>query len=53
MSTMIAYQRVNRQVGDPNFIVVLAWTTLGLALTAAAFALGYGVEIGQILAAAG
>ena len=33
--------------------VVCLWSALGCALTALCFALGYGVEIGQVLAVAG
>ena len=36
-----------------NLGVVYVWTIAGLTLTAIAFALGLGVEIGQSLAAAG
>jgi hypothetical protein len=36
-----------------NLGVVYVWTIAGLILTAIAFALGLGVEIGQSLAAAG
>jgi hypothetical protein len=53
MFTTISLHRSNRQVGDLDFIVTLALATVGLALTAVAFALGFGAEYGQILAIAG
>ena len=53
MFTTIALHRANQQVGDLNFIVTLGLTTVGLALTALAFAFGFGAEYGQILAIAG
>jgi len=36
-----------------DFYLVCLWSTLGLLLTAAAFALGFGAELGQALAMAG
>ena len=36
-----------------DFSVVCLWATLGLVMTALAFTLGFGAEIGQALAAAG
>jgi hypothetical protein len=53
MFTTISLQRSNRQVSDLDFIVTLALTSVGLALTALAFAFGFGAEFGQILAVAG
>jgi hypothetical protein len=53
MSTTITLHRSNRRVNDLDFIVTLAWTTLGLAFTGLAFAFGFGAEFGQILVAAG
>ena len=53
MFTTITLHSSNRQVGDLNFIVTLALTAAGLALTALAFAFGFGAEYGQILAIAG
>ena len=41
-------------VGVPaDLRIVCLWTTLGLALTALLFGLGFGAEIGQALTAAG
>ena len=53
MFTTISLHRSNRQVSDLDFIVTLASGSVGLAFTALAFALGFGVEFGQILAVAG
>jgi hypothetical protein len=53
MYPTITLRRSNRQVGDSNFVVTLALTTLGLTITALAFAFGFGAEFGQILAIAG
>lgn len=53
MFTSITLHSSNRQVGDLDFIATLALTAVGLALTALAFAFGFGVEFGQILAIAG
>ena len=54
MFTTISLHRSNRQVSDLDFIVTLALTSVGLALTALAFAsFGFGAEFGQILAVAG
>jgi hypothetical protein len=53
MYPTISLRRSNRQVGDLNFIATLALTALGLAITALAFAFGFGAEFGQILAIAG
>jgi hypothetical protein len=55
MFTTITLHRSNPQVGDLDFIVTLALTTVGLALTALAFTLAFGggAEYGQILAIAG
>jgi len=53
MFTTISLPRSNRQLGDLDFIVTLGLTTAGLALTALAFALGFGAEFGQILTIAG
>jgi len=36
-----------------DFSFVCLWTMFGLAMTALAFALGFGVEVGQALALAG
>ena len=53
MFTTITLHRVNQQVGDLSFIVTLGLTAVGLALTALAFAFGFGAEYGQILSIAG
>jgi hypothetical protein len=53
MFTTISVHRSNRQVGDLDLIVTLALTAVGLAITALAFAFGFGAEFGQILAIAG
>jgi len=53
MFTTISLHRANRQVGDLDFIATLALTAVGLAITALAFAFGFGAEFGQILAIAG
>jgi hypothetical protein len=53
MFATISLHRSNRQVGELDFIVTLALTAVGLALTALAFAFGFGAEFGQILAIAG
>ena len=53
MFTDISLHQSNRQVSDLDFIVALALVSVGLALTALAFALGFGAEFGQILAVAG
>jgi hypothetical protein len=53
MYATISLHRSSRQLNDSDFIVILAWTALGLAFTGLAFALGLGVEFGQILAVAG
>jgi hypothetical protein len=36
-----------------DFSIVCLWCTLGLLMTALAFTLGFGAEVGQALAAAG
>ena len=36
-----------------DFAVVSAWAALGLALATAVFALGFGAEVGSVLAVAG
>ena len=53
MFTSISLHRSNRKVSDLDFIVTLACASVGLALTALAFALGFGSDFGQILAMAG
>jgi hypothetical protein len=53
MFTTITLHRVNQQVSDLSFIVTLGLTAVGLAITALAFAFGFGAEYGQILAIAG
>ena len=53
MFTTITLHRSSRQASDLDFIATLALATVGLALTALAFALGFGAEFGQILAVAG
>jgi hypothetical protein len=35
------------------FTIVCLWATVGLVMTALAFTLGFGAEVGQALAAAG
>ena len=53
MFTTISLHRSHRQVSDLDFIVTLGSAAVGLALTALAFAFGFGAEFGQILALAG
>jgi hypothetical protein len=53
MFSTISLHKSNRQVSDVDFIVTLGLTAVGLALTALAFAFGFGAEFGQILAVAG
>jgi hypothetical protein len=53
MFTTISLHRSNRQVNDLDFIVTIGLAAVGLALTALAFAFGFGAEFGQILAIAG
>ena len=53
MFTTMSLHRSNPQVSDLDFIVTLALASVGLALTAVAFALGFGAEFGHILAVAG
>ena len=53
MFTAITLQHSSRQISDLDFIVALALASVGLALTALAFALGFGAKFGQILAVAG
>jgi len=38
---------------DAGFYIVCLWSVLGLLLTTATFALGFGAEFGQALAMAG
>jgi hypothetical protein len=53
MFTTITLHRASQQVGDLSFIVTIGLTAVGLAITALAFAFGFGAEYGQILATAG
>jgi hypothetical protein len=53
MFTTIILHRSNRLAIDSDFVVTLGLTAVGLALTALAFAFGFGAEFGQILAIAG
>jgi hypothetical protein len=55
-------KQVDRQAGQPgqflaipsaDFCIVCLWSALGLTLTGLLFALGFGAEIGEILAMAG
>jgi hypothetical protein len=42
-----------RTVVPVELAIVCLWSALGLVVTALAFAVGFGVEVGQLLAAAG
>jgi len=49
-----AYRTPRLGIAVPGDLrVVCLWSTIGCALTGLWFALGYGVEIGQVLAVAG
>jgi hypothetical protein len=53
MFTSISLHQSNRLINDLDFIATLGVTAVGLAITALAFAFGFGAEFGQILAIAG
>jgi hypothetical protein len=45
---------INHQVPvSDDFVIICLWTASGLVLTALAFSLGFGAEVGQVLAVAG
>ena len=62
MNTAVEYKRVpsefrtfkpqNSRI-SADLIIVCLWATFGFVLTAAAFALGFAAEVGQVLAVAG
>jgi hypothetical protein len=53
MFTSISLNQSNRLINDMDFIATLGLMAVGLALTALAFAFGFGTEFGQILAVSG
>jgi hypothetical protein len=53
MMTAIESVRPARDDDRVNLILICVWSIVGLALTGLSFALGFGVQVGQALAAAG